>query len=75
MAFPAAPTESGGSKLHFLLSNAETAELWLSVADYTTGTGSNSVGMAGVATHVDGQTLTQPMIREIILRCRKADLS
>lgn len=60
MAFPAAPTEGGGDKLHFLTGDANTAEGWIAVVTADTSTGLNPVGFAGIATHAEGDTPTAP---------------
>ena len=60
MAFPAAPTESGGAKLHFLTNDPNAALGWFGVTEGVTGTGANAVGFAGIATHVEGDVLDAP---------------
>ncbi len=60
MAFPAAPTESGGDKFVFLTSDSNAACGWVAVETGTTGTGANTVGWAGVATHVEGDEVADP---------------
>lgn len=60
MAFPAAPTESGTAKIHFLTTDGNAAAGWVAIETGTTGTGSNTVGWAGVATHVEGDEVADP---------------
>jgi hypothetical protein len=60
MAFPAAPTESGGAKLHFLTTDGNAAAGWFGVTEGSTGTGSNTVGFAAIATHVEGDAVAAP---------------
>lgn len=60
MAFPAAPTEAGGSKLHFLTNDGNTALGWFGVTEGVTATGANNVGFAAVATHINGDTASTP---------------
>ncbi|KKM82744.1 hypothetical protein LCGC14_1316400 [marine sediment metagenome] len=60
MAFPAAPTESGAAKIHFLTTDGNSAAGWFGVTEGSTGTGSNTVGFAAVATHVEGDAVAAP---------------
>lgn len=60
MAFPAAPTESGGAKLHFLTTDGNAAAGWFGVDTGSTGTGANTVGFAGIATHVHDDAAGSP---------------
>jgi hypothetical protein len=60
MAFPAAPTESGGAKLHFLTTDGNAAAGWFGVTEGSTGTGANTVGFAAIATHVEGDAVAAP---------------
>jgi hypothetical protein len=60
MAFPAAPTESGSAKIHFLTSDGNAAAGWVAIETGSTGTGSNTVGWAGIATHVEGDEVADP---------------
>ena len=59
MAFPSAPTESGGAKLHFLTTDGNAAGGWVSIYNANTTTGANAVGFAGVATHVEGDPVAE----------------
>ena len=56
---PAAPTEGGGAKLHFLVTDGDAAATQVAV-EAADNNDTNSVGWAGVATHVEGDTLTVP---------------
>ncbi len=60
MAFPAAPTESGSAKLHFLTTDGNSAAGWFGVTEGPTGTGANTVGFAAIATHVEGDAVAAP---------------
>jgi len=60
MAFPAAPTESGGAKLHFLTTDGNAAAGWLAIDTGSTSTGSNTVGFAAIATHVHDDAAGAP---------------
>ena len=60
MAFPAAPTESGSAKLHFLTTDGNAAAGWFGVTEGPTGTGANTVGFAAIATHVEGDAVAAP---------------
>src|SRR3989304_5740215 len=60
MAFPAAPTESGTAKIHFLTTDGNVAAGWAGIITGVTTTGTNTVGWAGVATHVEGNAPLDP---------------
>ncbi|KKN84451.1 hypothetical protein LCGC14_0289130 [marine sediment metagenome] len=60
MAFPAAPTESGSAKLHFLTTDGNVAAGWFAIDTGATGTGTNTVGFAAVATHVHDDAAGAP---------------
>lgn len=60
MAFPAAPTESGGSKIHFGTTDGNAAAGWLAVISGATGTGANTVGVLATGTHAHGNTFVNP---------------
>ena len=60
MAFPAAPTESGSAKIHFLTTDPNAAAGWFAVTEGPTGTGANTVGFAAIATHVEGDAVAAP---------------
>ncbi len=60
MAFPAAPTESGSAKIHFLTTDGNSAAGWFGVTEGPTGTGANTVGFAAIATHVEGDAVAAP---------------
>jgi len=62
MAFPAAPTESGSAKLHFLVNdgNDDPGPAWFGVTEGVTGTGANNVGFAAIATHVHDDAAAAP---------------
>ncbi len=60
MVFPAAPTESGTAKIHFLTTDGNAAGGWFSVVNFNTTIGTNPVGFAAVATHVSGNPVAEP---------------
>ncbi len=60
MAFPAAPTESGSAKIHFLTTDGNSAAGWFGVTEGPTTTGANTVGFAAIATHVEGDAVAAP---------------
>src|SRR3990170_4834747 len=60
MVFPAAPTESGTAKIHFLTTDGNVAAGWAGIITGVTTTGTNTVGWAGVATHVEGNAVLDP---------------
>lgn len=60
MTFPASPTEDGGAKIHFLSTDGNAAAGWFAVTEGATDTGGNTVGFAGIATHIEGDTLSAP---------------
>jgi hypothetical protein len=60
MAFPAAPTESGAAKLHFLTTDGNVAAMQFAVDTGVTGTGTNTVGFGAIATHVHDDAVGAP---------------
>ncbi len=61
MGYPAAPTEAGSDKFHFLVSDGNAAFGFVAVETANPGTGSaNAVGWMGIATHVEGDELVDP---------------
>jgi hypothetical protein len=60
MAFPAAPTESGSAKIHFLTTTGNAAAGWAAIDTATSDTGSNTLGFAAIATHVEGDAVGAP---------------
>src|SRR3990170_3474941 len=60
MVFPAAPTESGTAKIHFLTTDGNVAAGWAGIITGVTTTGTNTVGWAGIATHVEGNAPLDP---------------
>ncbi len=60
MPYPAAPTESGGAKLHFGTTDGNVAAGWFAVDTGVTATGTNVVGFLAVATHVHDDAVGAP---------------
>ncbi len=60
MAYAAAPTESGGAKLHFLTTDGNVAAGWFGIDTGVTGTGANTVAFAAIATHVHDDAAGAP---------------
>jgi hypothetical protein len=60
MGFPAAPTESGSAKIHFLTTTGNAAAGWAAIDTATSDTGSNTLGFAAIATHVEGDAVGAP---------------
>lgn len=60
MAFPTAPTEAGGDKIHFLTTDGNAAAGWIAIDTGTSGTGANTLGFAGIATHVEDDAVGSP---------------
>ena len=60
MAFPNAPTEGAGAKVHFLTTTGNAAAGWAAIDTATSDSGGNTLGFAAVATHVEGDAVGAP---------------